>query len=238
MNVMWKRVAIAVVLSVAALAAPTGKIRTHYVIVDKHRAARFTGTAISDFGSETFTSETYLLEDSAGQKLRIDLSTDYSRGRTTAEYRVNEGQPIRVTLELPGSATTRKGRIKEAKEHPELMRADVPITVESPGGSLKFTEREWQGSAALHATVRAAIGSAFVTSLSSFRFALGYPDFMGACSTYSIVTGESCAASTELGIAETRADCAFDASFDEPCSAEQKQRAKKQGVNGEPIGRY
>src|SRR5206468_1573297 len=82
---------------------------------------------------EQKSTETYLLKSIRGQRVRVDVRTDYVSGREVAEYRVNDGKSVKVTLELPGKGTTKADRLKEYKAHPELLNADIPVTVEVSG---------------------------------------------------------------------------------------------------------
>jgi hypothetical protein len=240
-NIMLKRIVLPlIVVAVAAIVmagGPQGESRTHYVVVDKNHTSLYSATVISDNGVDV-RNESYLLKDVSGVKVRIDSRADYTSGKVTAEYRVNDGRSVRVTFQLPGRAATRNERIKEFKGHPELRNQDVPITVESTGKSLKTSEQEWKTGGTVKEKNKALVGADFAATMSSFRSMIGFPPLSGACSTFEFVSGgQACAMSMDLRIAEDRPDCAFDAAFGAPCSADQKLRAKNQGVSTK-VGAY
>lgn len=241
---MTQRIAVAFVLlvtSFAAFATQAGvETRTHYEIVDKNLLPLFYATVIRT-ESESLDAETYLIADTSGQRVRIDIRHNYKEHMTTAEYSVNDGPPAKVTLFMPYSSTTRSGLIEEGRTRKELLAADVPITIEAHGRSLETSEKEWDHAvdkAALHEKAKDLVGADLAAVLTNLRWVLAFPDFLSACSTLSFVTGgDSCVGRTDRRIAVTRPDCDFDAKFGAPCDAAQKSRAKAQPKNGR-VGPY
>jgi hypothetical protein len=235
---MLKRILLSVSLIASAAIAvsartPEAETRTHYVISTRDRVAVYRATVIRT-SSEQAGTETYLIENPAGQKVRIDIRRNFRNRLVTAEYSVNDGKPVKVKLELPGNATTRSEALKEMRERPELRHQDIPVTVESLGRVVKTTEREWQsGKADVRANAKAIAGAAFVSAIRPLASILGFPQFGGACSTFGFVSdGEKCVGTTSIMIAVDRPDCEFDARFGMPCDSAQKLRAKKQPENG------
>jgi len=225
-------------LATAAVAANVSEMRTHYLITDTNRTPLYEATVITTSGQERST-ETYLLRNTAGQKVRIDVDRQWASGKVTSEYSVNGGKAVKVTLQMPGSARTRDEWRQEMKAHPELQTADIPVTIEGRGKVVKTAESEWKsGRASVRSEAKAATGAEFIAAISPIRTLLGFPQFGGACSTYEFVSdGQRCAGSTQLRIGATRPDCDFDAAFGAPCSLDQKLHAKAQPVNGK-VGAY
>ena len=229
------------VTSFAAFATQPGvETRTHYQIVDKNLLPLFYATVIRTT-SESLDTETYLIADTSGQRVRVDIKRNYKEHRTTAEYSVNDGPSAKVTLDMPYSSTTRSGMIDEGRTRKELLAADVPITLEAHGRTLETSEKEWghaTNKAAVHKKAKDVVGADLAALLTNLRSVFAFPDLMGACTTLSFVTGgESCLGRTDLRIAVIRPDCDFDAKFGAPCDATQKSRAKGQPKNGR-VGPY
>lgn len=222
----------------ASAAAPDTETRTHYVVANRDRTPVYHATVIST-NSESLGSEIYLFEDAAGQRIRIDVRKNYKSRLVTAEYSVNDGKPVRVSLQLPGNASTRSETQKQYKERPELQNEDVPITVDCRGQVLKTGEKEWKsGNADVRRKAKAIAGSELASAMKPLGSVLGSPEFGGACSTFEFVSdGQKCHMSTSLMIATTKPDCDFDAKLGAPCDSAQKQRAKDQPKNGR-VGHY
>jgi len=241
---MTKKIVVTMLVLLASLAAWAKRsdieTRTHYQIVDRSHVPLYTATVIKT-NSESLNTETYLLENTAGERVRIDIKNNYAAHRTTAEYSVNDGPPARVTLDMPYKSTTRSGMIEEARTRQDLLTADVPVTVEAHGRSLKTSEKQWVSATdrrTLHEKARNVVGADLAAVLANLRSVLAFPDLMGACSTLSFVAGgEKCVARTDLRIAVVRPDCDFDSKFGVPCDATQKGRAKEQPRNGR-VGPY
>jgi hypothetical protein len=238
---MVKRILLCMsLLGVSVFAAsPSGnETRTHYVVANRDRTPAYYATVIST-NSESLGSEIYLFENPAGQRVRINVRKNYKSRLVTAEYSVNVGKPVKVTLQLPGSASTRSETLKQYKEHPELQNEDVLVTVDSGDEVLKTREREWKsGKADVRKKAKSIAGSEIASAMQSLSSVLGSPEFGGACSTFEFVSdGQKCRMSTSLMIAKVRPDCGFDARFGMQCNEAQKQRAKNQ-PKSEGVGSY
>ncbi len=223
-------------VTTAAIADQPVETRTHYVISDRNRGPLYRATVITS-NTDKKSSETYLFETVDGAHVRVDIQRSYDSHLVNAEYTVNEGKPVKVKLELPGTATTIDGIRKEYKDHPELRSADVPVTVEAYGQVVKTGERDWK-SGRDRDKAKAAVGAATAETLTQLTSVLGFPQFGGACSTIGFVTnGGRCQGNPSLMIAVIRPDCAFDAKFGLPCDGSQQQRAKAQPKKGR-VGAY
>ena len=227
---------VALLSSVAALAAQLPEIRTHYLIAERGtRTPVYHATVISS-SSETRSSETYLFEKVSGERLKIDIVKNFPSRQVIAEYSLNGAKPVKVRLQMPGTSTTRTEMMNEFRTNAALRTADIPVTLESNGQTVHTSEKAWKEGKDRD-KAKAVIAPETLAAMKAVLPVLGTPAFGGACSTVSFVTGQQCAISTAFMIATYRPDCDFDAKHGAPCDDKQKLRAKAQPKDGK-VGPY
>ncbi|MEO8035491.1 MAG: hypothetical protein ABI837_13730 [Acidobacteriota bacterium] len=238
---MRKIVLLLLVLASTASAGQRWPVtRTHYVITDRSRSPIYHVTLI-EATDESHSSVIYLLRNVAtGQKLQIDVETDYRSHEVTAEYVVDKQHSAKVRMQLPFiAARTLHETVAENKAHRELFKLDVAVTIEGQGRSINTTEKTWVGGIRTgdsrrktRDTVDNTVSDAVMAAIPT----LSFPDLSAACSSVSFVTdGAKCTGDATLMIAEVLPDCDFDTDFGLPCNADQASReknAKYQGRNG------
>lgn len=94
--------------------APLPESRTHYVIATRDRAPAYHVTSITRT-SQVLATETYLIEDVAGQKFSISVERNFESGHVKAEYKVDSAPPVRVSFALPSPAHTSSDTLEANK---------------------------------------------------------------------------------------------------------------------------
>jgi hypothetical protein len=129
-------------MAVSVLASPPeAELRTHYLIASRDHTPLYFVTTITS-ASEILGSETYLIEGATGQRILVSIRRNYASHLFTADYAVNDTKPVRVTIQLPGKGVTRSESLSEYREHPELHKEDVAVTVDAGGKVLKTGQKE------------------------------------------------------------------------------------------------
>jgi hypothetical protein len=206
-------------IAASVLAGPPGvEGRVHYRITGRDHAPLYSVATITS-GDRASGSETYLIESTTGQRIVIAIRKDFARHLIIADYTVNDAKPVRVTLQLPGKASTRSETESEYREHPELRDQDVAVTLEGGGRVLNTSEKEWNAAGAgVRDKAKSIVSPDFAAAMKPLSGVLGFPPFGGACSSYPFVAdGAKCGRSLSLMLANVRPDCDFDARFGKPC---------------------
>jgi hypothetical protein len=189
----------------------------HHVAQVKTRTPVLDATTIS-FVSEEKTSETYLIQTADGRRLEFERSHDVSAHKSSATYRVGNGKPVTVTLDMPYKSKTLSEATAEMRQG-TLKDADVPITIEG-NGTFKTSERALNADAdgSLHSRVRGVVSEEVAAAFTALQPIFGMPDFGGVCATIPFITGKKCSIDTSVMVATVPPDCDFDASFGKPCA--------------------
>jgi hypothetical protein len=198
--------------------------RRHYVISERDTTPAWEVTRIHE-GSPALVRRIYLIADSKGPLLRIDLVSDYANRQTLSSFALLRGSrhTARVVLDMPFASTTVERRVEELRKRPELAHVPVPVTVHGTAGrSLRGFDHDWRcgESAERHrAQARELVGGELVATLTRVRELAGLPQFadLNASLGYLFDDATLVHRSMKLMVATARTDCAFDAKFGVAC---------------------
>jgi hypothetical protein len=216
-------IGIVVMALTVPLTATASESREHYAVVTKDMKPAFNVTRVH-VATATATTRTFLIADSKGPALRVDILSDYGNRKRVTTFRSFKGShPVAVvTLDLPFASTTAADRIREIREHPELENAAVPVTV-SNGTAQVFrdVEASWHGAAGpgVRAKAAAVVGGELISVLESVKELAGLPMFADLNTTLGyLLPGDGLVRrSMKLLVAKVAQDCTFDATFKMPC---------------------
>jgi hypothetical protein len=223
---MTKRTAVILACLLAVIApALLAESRDHYWVAnrsDKTPAFRVTRIHTDSGG---IVERTYLIADSKGPLLRVDLQRDYSRNTNTAAYTLmrESGADLRIVQELPFSGRTRDVVRNEIRMHPELAQAAIPVTiVASSGQKVHGQDADWRNGNAKEnrGRARAIMDKQLMVALDRIRELAGLPMFadMNASLGYIFEEATLVWKSQKLMVATVKPDCKFDATFEVPCA--------------------
>lgn len=95
----------------------------------------------------TSTTVTFIIDDSTGPLMQVDLTMNYAARKTIARYELLRGRRgnVTVVLDLPYASTTREERVQEIRTRPELLTAPIPVTITSSSGrSVRALDADWR----------------------------------------------------------------------------------------------
>jgi hypothetical protein len=223
---MTKRTA-AILVCLMAVIGPAvfAQSRDHYWIANRpDKTPAFRVTRIHEDGGGV-VDRTYLIADSKGPLLRVDLQRDYSRNTNTATYTLmrESGASVKIGQELPYSTRTRDDVRNEIRIHPELARAAIPVTiVASSGQRVHGQDAEWRNGNATEnrGKARAIMDKQLMVALDRVRELAGLPMFADMNASLGYIFDESNLVwkSRKLMVATVKPDCKFDATFEVPCA--------------------
>ena len=199
--------------------------RDHYWVANRpDKTPAFRVTRIHQDG-EGIVARTYLIADSKGPLLRIDLQRDYSRNTNTATYTLmrESGASIKIGQELPYTSRTRDDVRNEIRAHPELAQASIPVTIDaSSGQKVHGHDADWRSANAqeTRGRARAIMDKQLMVALDRIRELAGLPMFADMNASLGYIFDESNLVwkSRKLMVATVKPDCKFDAAFEVPCA--------------------
>jgi hypothetical protein len=198
--------------------------RDHYVVIDRDKTPRYHVTRI--LGEiPNGTQQTFLIADTDGPLLRIDLKRDYLSQERIALFVLAVAPEViaRVVVTLPSTSITAKELRKEIQNRPELRHISVPVRIEGRSNRIvKGVDVDWRSSHAsanLRNRARKVVGDDLMNALLSIKDIAGLPMFveLNASLGYLVDPETLVYRSALLVSAAGPPDCEFDRKFGVPC---------------------
>jgi hypothetical protein len=221
---MKTRISILAVSLIMTMALSAAETRRHYYVATKNMAPAFEVTRIHD-DKTIATTRTFLIADTHGPLLRVDVLHDYAGRKTVTSYRLMRSSRASATIsiDLPFASATREGRQAEVKAHPEILNAAVPVRIEGPAGAVRDLDETWHRGGVADAArgrARQALGPELMSTLANVKELAGLPMFadLNASLGYFFEERSLVHRSSTLLVAIDKANCAFDLRFNAPCT--------------------
>jgi hypothetical protein len=216
---------VSLVFAALPICAAPLMMRQHYVVVHRDRTPAFTVTGLHD-SNEARTIRTFLIADVNGPLLRLSETTDWANHRSVTQYTLlrQSHDSAKITVQMPYAATTESDVRVEIHNRPEVSSADRAVSVEGDSGkTFHGMDGDWHTSDTANArrqSMKQTISPELVEVLYGLRELAGLPPFADLNLSFGYIfdPSELIFQKTTLMVATTKADCAFDAKFGEPCS--------------------
>lgn len=221
MNIKNLVVSLILIFAADFMAAET---RQHYVVVHRDRKPAYEITRIHD-QNPSVSRRTYLIADTKGPLIKIDLTNDYAGRQMVSAYQLLRGSrsSAKVILDLPVVSATRDARREELRKNPDLANKPVPVTIHGAGKTFRGIDSDWRRADTAESSrgrVKDLLGRELLSALHDVRELAGLPMFSDVNAGLGYIFNEETLVqrSMKLMVANTKADCAFDAKFGVPCA--------------------